>query len=141
MSRNRHFLISKYKRLYNYFYFHKPQMPKVPTSTVRYFSYIYMSYQMYITWSCVTFYCYLEFHKQMTTVLVLPENDLIQTFNEGLHGFILNWTYLILFDFYEKNPCKQKKVPINHFDVQEKPRIFLKIFQKKTKISKPFEPF
>ena len=77
----------------------------------------------------------------MTTVLVLPENDLIQTFNEGLHGFILNWTYLIFFDFYEKNPCKQKKVPINYFDVQEKPWIFLKIFQKKIKISKPSEPF
>ena len=33
---------------------------------------------MYVMWSCVTFYYYeIEFHKQTTTVLVFPENDLI----------------------------------------------------------------
>ena len=43
----------------------------------------------------------------------------------------MNWTYLNFLDFYEKNLCKKKKVHINYFDGQEKPWIFLKIFQKK----------
>ena len=29
---------------------------------------------------------------------------------KGLHGFILKWTFLNFLDFYEKNPCKKKKV-------------------------------
>ena len=30
---------------------------------------------MYVSWSCVTFYHYeIDFQKQLTTVLVLPEN-------------------------------------------------------------------
>ena len=80
-----------------------------------------MSYQMHVTWNCVTFYhYYIEFYKQVTTVLVLPENDLMQKFIQGLHGFILNLTYLNFLDFYEKIPRKKKKVPINYFDEQEK---------------------
>ena len=40
---------------------------------------------------------------------------------EGLHGFILNLTFLNFLDFYEeKNPCKMKKVGLNCFDEQEK---------------------
>ena len=31
----------------------------------------------------------------------------------------------------KKNPCKKKKVRINYFEEQEKPRMFFKIFQKK----------
>ena len=42
------------------------------------FSYIYISYQMYKNWSCWTFYYSLtDFDKEMTTLLVPPENDLI----------------------------------------------------------------
>ena len=52
-------------------------------------------------------------------------------FFHGLHGFILNWTYLNFLDFYEKNPCWKKNVPINYFNKQQKPWIFLEIFQKK----------
>ena len=60
---------------YSYFYFHKPQIPKVTASPHRYFSYIYISYQMHIMWSCVSLYHYwIHFQKQMITVLVLPEN-------------------------------------------------------------------
>ena len=42
--------------------------------TLRYFSFIYISYKMYITLSCVT--CCLDFHKEMIFALVLPENDI-----------------------------------------------------------------
>ena len=41
---------------------------------------------------------------QMTTVSVLPENDLIYKFMQGLHGFMLNWIFLDFLDFFEKNP-------------------------------------
>ena len=34
----------------------------------------------------------IDFHKQMATVLVLSENDVIYKFIQGLHSFILNWT-------------------------------------------------
>ena len=47
---------------------------------------------VYRTWSCVAFFIAfpIDFHRQMTTLLVYPENDLIQKFIQGLHGFILN---------------------------------------------------
>ena len=67
----------------------------------------------------------------MTTVLVLPENDSIWKFIQGLHGFILNWTFFNFLDFCEKNPWKKKKVCINNFDEHEKPWTYLKKFQKK----------
>ena len=104
-------------------------------SPPRYFSYIYVSYQMYVTWSCVTFYHYkIDFQKQMTTVLVLPENIFnIEVYSRSTYfHFKLNLKLNFL-DFYEKNPCKKKKVRINYFDEQEKPWIFFKIFQKKNK--------
>ena len=41
----------------------------------------------------------------------------------------------------KKNPCKKKKLRINYFGKQEKPKCFLKYFRKKTKILKPFAPF
>ena len=42
LSRNRHFLISEVEKNARL-----PQMPKVTASTLRYISYIYISYQMY----------------------------------------------------------------------------------------------
>ena len=56
----------------------------------------------------------------MRTVLVLPQNDSIWKFMKGLHGFILNRTFLNSLDLYEKNPCKKKKVGKNCFGEQEK---------------------
>ena len=44
MSRNRHFLISEVEKVAR-----SPQIPKVTALTLRYFSYIYISYQMYLT--------------------------------------------------------------------------------------------
>ena len=46
----------------------------------------------------------------MATTLLLPENDLIFKFMQGLHGFILNWIFLDFLDFFEENPGKKKKV-------------------------------
>ena len=56
----------------------------------------------------------------MRTVLVLRQNDLIWKFMKGLHGFMLNCSFLNFLDVYEKNPCKKKKVGKNRFDEQEK---------------------
>ena len=44
MSRNRHFLISEVEKITRL-----SQIPKVTASTLRYFSYIYISYEMYVT--------------------------------------------------------------------------------------------
>ena len=44
--------------------------------TLRYFSYIYISFQMDKSWSCVSIHK-IDFRKQMTTKLELPEDDLI----------------------------------------------------------------
>ena len=127
--------------MYSYFYFHKPQISKVTVSPLRYFSYNYISYQMYVTWSGVWFYhLWTDFQRQMTTVLVLPENIFnIEVYSKST-SFILNWTYLNFLNFHGRHPCKKKEVRINYFEEQKKPRIFFKIFQK-TKISKPFAPF
>ena len=58
MLRNRRFLISESEKIVSYFYFHKLKITKVTASSLRYFSYISISYKMYVTWSCVTFYHY-----------------------------------------------------------------------------------
>ena len=52
------------------------------------------------------------------------------------------WTepFLILKIFW-KNTCKKEKVRKNCFDGEEKPQTYLKILRKKTKFSKPLEPF
>ena len=55
----------------------------------------------------------------MRTVLELLQNDLIWKFVKGLHGFILNGTFLNFLDFYEKNPGKKKKISKNYFDKQQ----------------------
>ena len=62
----------------------------------------------------------MDFQKQMTTVLVLPENIFnIEIYSRSTWFHCeLNLNFL---DFYEKNPCKKKKVHINYFDEQEKP--------------------
>ena len=53
----------------------------------------------------------IDFHQQMRTVLVLPQNDLIWKFMKGLHGFILNWTFLNFLDFFWiKTLAKRKKL-------------------------------
>ena len=39
---------------------------------------------------------------------------------QGLHGLILNRTFLNFLSFYLKKPCKKKKVRKNCFDEQEK---------------------
>ena len=44
MSRNGRFLISEVEKIARL-----PQIPKVTESTLGYFSYIYISYQMYVT--------------------------------------------------------------------------------------------
>ena len=44
MIRNGRFLISEVEKIAKL-----PQIPKVTESTLRYFSYIYISYQMYVT--------------------------------------------------------------------------------------------
>ena len=55
------------------------------TLTLRYFIAIYISYQMYKTWSCVTFYhSFPQANDNRITVLVLSENDLISKFIQGL---------------------------------------------------------
>ena len=53
MSRNRRFLINEVEKIARL-----PQMPKVTASTLRYFSYIFSSYSMYVTQSWITFYHY-----------------------------------------------------------------------------------
>ena len=46
----------------------------------------------------------LDFHKQMTTILVLLENDLILKFIQGLYGSILNLTFLNSVEFCVRKP-------------------------------------
>ena len=46
----------------------------------------------------------LDLHKQMTTILVLLENDLILKFIQGLCGSILNLTFLNSVEFCERKP-------------------------------------
>ena len=57
----------------------------------------------------------------MTTISVLPKNDLILKSIQGIYGFILNLTFINFLKFYEKNPCKKKKVSKNCFGEQGKP--------------------
>ena len=88
----------------------------------------------------MTFYHYkIDFQK---IYLVLPENIFsIEVYSKSTwFHFELN---LHKFSgFYEKNPCKKKKVRINYFDEQGCSMNILKnIPEKKTKISKPFASF
>ena len=57
----------------------------------------------------------------MTTILVLPENIFnIEVYSRSSwFHFELNLSKFS--GFYEKNPCKKKKIRINYFDEQEKP--------------------
>ena len=64
----------------------------------------------------------IDFHKQMATVLVLSENDVIYKFIQGLHSFILNWTLVKR----KKKKCK------NRFDKQENPGTYLKLFPRES---------
>ena len=57
----------------------------------------------------------------MTTISVLPKNDLILKSIQGIYGFILNSTFFNFLEFYEKNPCKKKKFCKNCFGEQGKP--------------------
>ena len=75
----------------------------------------------------------IDFHKQMTNDFVLTENDFILKFIQGLHGFILNWNFLNFPDFYEKSPCKKKKVRKSCLDEQQKSGTSLKMLWKKHK--------
>ena len=68
----------------------------------------------------------------MTTESALAEKGLVKNFIYGLHGFILNWIFLNLPDFYEKNLCKKKKVRKNCFDEQEKSRTYLEYIAEKS---------
>ena len=58
----------------------------------------------------------------MTTISELRQNDVIYKFIQGLHSFILNWTLV-----------KRKKKCKNHFDKQENPGTYLKLFPKESK--------
>ena len=70
----------------------------------------------------------------MRTVLVLPQIDLIWKFMKGLHGFILNWTFLNFMDFYEKKkPLQKEKSWEKLFRRTRKSWTYLKIFRKKQK--------
>ena len=111
-------------------------MPKVTASTRTFhFSYIYISYQMYVTWSVEL--CNIV---PLLNRVSQANNHCISTswkwFNIEIYSrstwfyFELNLNFL---NFYEKSPCKEKKVSINYFEEQEKPWIFSKIFQKKNK--------
>ena len=143
MSRNRRFLISEVEKIAQLFYFHKPQTPKVTASALRYFSYIYILYQMYVTWSCVTFYHYqIDFQKEMTTVLVLPESILnmkVDSRSAQFH-FELNLSKFSGF-LRQKTRVKRKRLGQIILTNKKNPEYFLKYSRKKTKISKPFAPF
>ena len=56
-----------------------------------------------------------------TVVLVLPENifDIEVYSRSAWFHFELNLSNFLF--FYEKDPCKKKKICINYFDEQEKP--------------------
>ena len=69
----------------------------------------------------------------MTNDFVLTENDFILKFIQGLHGFILNWNFLNFPDFYEKSPCKKKKVRESCLEEQQKSGTYLKMLWKKHK--------
>ena len=58
----------------------------------------------------------------MTTISELHQNDVIYKFSQGPHNFILNWTLV-----------KRKKNCKNHFDKQENPGTYLKLFPKESK--------
>ena len=59
---------------------------------------------------------------------------------QGLNGFILNWILLDFLGFYERNPCKTKKVHKNCFDEQGKPWTYLKYTVKKQQIQSHLSP-
>ena len=98
-------------------------------STLRYFSYIYISYQMYRTRNCRTFYHSLNRFPQGNDNLVSAS---LKWFNMEVYTRytlfrILNCTFLTFPDCYEKNHCKLKEV---------RKKICwknLKMFRKKTK--------
>ena len=77
------------------------------TLTLRYFSSVYIPYQMYKIRSCVTFYH--SFPQGNGNRISTPENDLIWKVIQGLYGFILNWTFLNFLDFYKKTLLKIKR--------------------------------
>ena len=59
MSQNRRFLISELEKIVRLLLLSQATTAKSDEiNTYRYFSYIYISCQMYVTWGCVMFYYY-----------------------------------------------------------------------------------
>ena len=103
--------------------------------TFRYLSYIYISYQMYKSWSCVTFY-----HSWWNRFPQANDNRISTSskwFNMEVYTrsswFYFELIFLNFPDFYEKSPCKKEKVGKNCFDEQEKSLTYLKMLRKKHK--------
>ena len=111
------------------------------TLILRYISYIYISYQMYKTWSCVTYCHSLNRFPQANDNCISTYwkwfGIEVYTRSTWFH-FELNLSYLSR--FFWKKPCKMKKFHKNCFYEKEKSWTNFKIFQKNTKISKLFEP-
>ena len=102
--------------------------------TLRYFPYIYICYQIYKTWSCVTFYHSLNRFPQANCNFISTSwkwfNIEVYTRSTWFHfGLNLSWFSRFLW----KSSCIKKKVHKNCFDEEERSWTCLKMFRKKHK--------
>ena len=97
---------------------------------LRYFSYIYISYQMYITWSCVAFYHLLNTFPQ-------ANDSRINTFWKWFRIRSLYKVYTAsfwtepfsMFQIFMKNPCKTKRFAKVVLTNKENPEYTYKYFK------------